>query len=182
MRNIIPFEDRKPCIARSAYIDPHALIIGEVTIEDNVTIWPGVVIRADEESVTIEENSAVMDIAFIEAPKGKPVKVESNSLVSHGARLHGCTVGEEVLIGIGAIVLDGAEIGDRCIVAAGSVVPPGSVFPKSYLIKGAPAQRSRRTKKSEVSELERILKDLRRKAKRYRKQYETWGKEVHYIL
>jgi len=182
MRNIIPFEDRRPCIARSAYIDPNALIIGEVTIEDNVTVWPGAVIRADEGSVTIEENSAVMDQAFIEAPKDRPVRVEAGSLVSHGARLHGCIIGEGVLVGIGAIVLDGAEIGDRCIVAAGSVVPPGAVFPKGCLIKGAPAQRSRRTRKSEVRDLERMLKDVRRKARRYRKQYEAWGKDVHYIV
>jgi carbonic anhydrase/acetyltransferase-like protein (isoleucine patch superfamily) len=144
------FAGRMPSIGADAYIDADALLIGDVHIGARATVWPGAVLRADDDRIEIGEGSAVMDMAFIEAPKGRPAVIGRGCIVSHGAKLHGCLVGDGVMVGIGAIVLDGAVVEAGSIIAAGSVVPPGKRIPPDSLAMGTPAKVTR-----EVTEVER---------------------------
>jgi carbonic anhydrase/acetyltransferase-like protein (isoleucine patch superfamily) len=165
--SIRSYGDKTPEIARTAYVDRDAVIIGDVTLEDDVTVWPCAILRGDDDRVVIGRGSAIMDAAFIEAPKGRPVVVEGNCLISHRATLHGCRVGEGTLVGIGAIVLDGAMLGKGSIIAAGSVVTPEAVVPPNSLALGAPARTVRDITEDEMERIREELKAVRRKAREY---------------
>ncbi|MDH3364851.1 MAG: gamma carbonic anhydrase family protein [Thermoplasmata archaeon] len=146
------FSGREPSIGNEVYIDTDSLLIGDVHVGARATVWPGAVLRADDGRIEIGEGSAVMDMAFVEAPKGRPVIIGRGCIISHGAKLHGCQIGDDVMIGIGAIVLDGATIESGSFLAAGSVVPPGSRIPSRSMAMGIPAKVTR-----EVTEAERVL-------------------------
>lgn len=162
------FGDKKPIVGEDVYVDESAQVIGDVNLKDGSSVWPGAVIRADDDSVEIGRGSAVMDLAFVEGPKGRPVRIGTGCIVSHGARLHGCEIGDESVIGIGAIVLDGAVIGQRSIVAAGTLVPPGTRIPPESFVVGVPGKVTRPTTAADVEKLRRDLKVLSTKAKAYR--------------
>ena len=130
-------------------------------------MWPCALLRADDDSVEVGEGSAVMDMAFLEAPKGRPVKVGRDCLISHGARLHGCVVEDGTMIGIGTIILDGARIGGGSIVAAGSLVPPGKTIPKGSVALGTPAAVVRQTTAVDRELVKAELGAVRAKADRY---------------
>ena len=162
------FGDKKPNVAKDAYVDEAAVVIGEVTLQERSSVWPGAVIRADDDSVVIGKGSAVLDLALVEAPKGRPVAVGEGCIISHGARLHGCSVGSESMIGIGAIVLDGATIGERSVVAAGSLVPPGAKIPQGSFVLGVPGRITRQTSSNDQARLREELRALADKSTRYR--------------
>ncbi len=157
-----------PAVDDGAYVDRDALVIGRVHVHERATVWPRALIRADDDYVEIGAGTAVMDMAFIEAPKGHPVKVGDGCIVSHGARLHGCTIGDGVLVGIGATVLDGATVDSGSIVAAGSLVVAKSNIPKDSLVMGAPAKVVRSVTPIDREHLRDELLNLARKAETYR--------------
>jgi len=126
------------------------------------------VIRADDDSVILGKGSAVLDLALVEAPKGRPVVVGEGCIISHGARLHGCSVGNDCTIGIGALVLDGASIGEKSVVAAGSLVPPGAKIPQGSFVLGVPGRITRQTSPNDLARLREELRALIEKAARYR--------------
>jgi carbonic anhydrase/acetyltransferase-like protein (isoleucine patch superfamily) len=163
------FGTKTPVVDKGAFVDEDALVIGRVHLGERATVWPRALIRADDEDVDIGAGTAVMDMAFVEAPKGSPVKVGSGCIVSHGAKLHGCTVGDDVLIGIGATVLDGATVDSGSIVAAGSLVTPKTTVPKDSLVMGAPAKVVRSVTPFDKERLRDELIALARKAEMYRK-------------
>jgi len=164
------FGDKSPLVGEEVFVDESAQVIGGVDLKDGSSVWPGAVVRADDDSVEIGRGSAVMDLAFVEGPKGRPAKIGTGCIVSHGARLHGCEVGDESVIGIGAIVLDGAVIGPRSIVAAGALVPPGTRIPPESFVVGVPGRVTRSTTSADIDKLRRDLKVLSAKAKAYRGQ------------
>ena len=167
MGRIIAFGGKKPKIHVSAYIDPTAVIIGDVTIMENVSVWPLSVIRADEEKITIGNDSAILDHVLIEAPKNNPVEIGEKVIVSHCAALHGCKVGDRSLIGVGSIVLDGAIIESECIIGAGAVVPPHTKVPKRALMLGVPAKQVREVSEKEIKMIINEIIKIQRKAKKY---------------
>lgn len=154
------FGDKKPLLGVDVYVDEGATIIGEVHLHDGSSVWPGVVIRADDAPIDIGRGTAVMDMAFAEAPKGRPVAVGDKCIISHGAMLHGCTVGDESLVGIGAIVLDGAQIGARSVVAAGTLIPPGTRIPQGSFVIGTPGKIIRQTNPSDLTWLREELRAI----------------------
>jgi carbonic anhydrase/acetyltransferase-like protein (isoleucine patch superfamily) len=158
---------KAPTVPGDAFVDESALIIGGVTLGSRTSVWPCALIRADDGTVDIGEGSAVMDMAFIEAPLGRSVKIGRGCLVSHGARLHGCVLDDGVLVGVGAIVLDGARIGMGSVVAAGCVVPPGKEIQPKTVVSGVPAATARPTGPADEAALNEELKALRSKAERY---------------
>ena len=164
------YGDKKPTLGSQVYVDDSAVVIGDVRLGDKASVWPGAVLRADDDKVEIGERSAMMDLSFAEAPKGRPVRVGSACIVSHGTRLHGCVVGDSSLIGIGAIVLDGASIGRNSMVAAGSLVTPGASFPSGSFVMGAPAKVVREVTKDELAWIDREAAVLEAKAARYLSQ------------
>jgi len=158
---------KRPELGRNVFVDESAQVIGDVRLGEESSVWPGAVIRADDDFVSIGDGTAVMDLAFVEAPEGRPVEVGSGCIVSHGASLHGCLIGSGVLVGVGAIVLDTAHVGDGCVIASGTLVSPGTVIPPASVVMGMPGKVVRSVEPSAADNLARELDTIRRKAREY---------------
>jgi carbonic anhydrase/acetyltransferase-like protein (isoleucine patch superfamily) len=131
-------------------IAPESYVLGDVTIGEDSSVWPGAIIRGDMHTITIGERTSVQDGAVLHIthasdynPKGHPLTIGSDVTIGHQACLHGCTIGSEVLIGIGSTILDGAVIEDQVIIAAGTLVPPGKCLESGYMYMGSPAKQAR---------------------------------------
>ena len=129
-----------PEVADSAWIADNAQVMGAVKVAADASVWFGVTVRGDTESITIGEGSNIQDGSVMHADHGKPLTVGKHVTVGHMVMLHGCTIGDESLIGIGAVVLNGAKIGKNCLVGAGSLVTEGKEFPDGSMIMGSPAK------------------------------------------
>jgi carbonic anhydrase/acetyltransferase-like protein (isoleucine patch superfamily) len=167
MENIVTYKNKKPEIAKDAYINPFAVVIGDVIIHSGASLWPGVIIRADEESIEVGDNVALLDGVLVEAPQGFPVKIEKNVLVSHNVTLHGCIIEEDVLIGIGANVLEGSLIGQESVIGAGSLIPPGIEVPARSKVSGVPGKICGKVTKHEMKEIRKKHGKIKEKAKDY---------------
>lgn len=157
-----------PEIDPSAFVAPQATLIGSVTLQARCSIWPGAVIRADNEPIVVGEGSNVQENAVLHVDRGQPLRVGRNVTIGHQAMLHGCTIEDGSLIGIQAVVLNGAVIGRHCLVGAGALVTEGKKFPERSLILGAPARVVRTLSDAEVATLEESAQDYAVRAARYR--------------
>lgn len=131
---------QRPTLHPTAWIAPSAELIADVVLGEEASVWFGAVIRADNTTITIGARSNVQEGAMLHSDPGAPLTVGEDCTIGHHAILHGCTAGRSVLIGMGAIVLNRAVIGDECIVGAGSLVTEGKSFPPGSLIIGSPAR------------------------------------------
>lgn len=139
-RMIIEYEGNKPEIHESCFVADNATIIGRVKMKKNANIWYGTVIRGDDNQITIGENTNIQDNCTVHIAKDQGTVIGNNVTVGHNAIVHACTVGDYVLVGMGAIILNGAEVGDHVIIAAGSIIPPGKRIPSNTLVMGSPAK------------------------------------------
>jgi len=145
------FNNILPEINDSAFIDREAQLIGDVRIGKCASVWPGAVLRGDVSHIIIGENSNIQDGVIIHTNINMPVLIGKNVTIGHGVILHGCSISDFCLIGMGAIILDQAQVGRYCIVAAGSVVPEGKSL-DSGVYMGIPAKKTR-----EITDSERKL-------------------------
>ncbi|MGR8929182.1 MAG: gamma carbonic anhydrase family protein [Gammaproteobacteria bacterium] len=152
------FNDKQPIFGNKVYIDPSAIVIGDVNIEDDVSIWPTSVVRGDVESIHIGAGSNVQDGSVLHvshagdySPTGHKLVIGEGVTIGHRAVVHGCTIGKYCLIGIGAIVMDGAILKDYVMLGAGALVPPGKKLESGHLYVGAPAKPVRTLNDSEKS-------------------------------
>jgi len=122
------------------WIAETATVIGRVRLKPDASVWWGAVLRGDNEWIEIGEGSQVQDNATLHTDPGFPITIGKGCVVGHNVVLHGCTVGDNSLVGMGAILLNGAKIGSNCLVGAGALVPEGKAFPDNSLIVGAPAR------------------------------------------
>ena len=129
-----------PQLGTGAWVADSAEVIGNVQLGDNASIWFGAVLRGDNEKMTIGRNSNVQDMSMLHSDPGSPLTIGENVTIGHQVMLHGCTIGDNSLIGIQAVVLNNAKIGRNSIVGAGSVVTEGKEFPDNSLIFGSPAK------------------------------------------
>ncbi|RDY23045.1 gamma carbonic anhydrase family protein [Romboutsia maritimum] len=134
------YQGIEPKIDETAFIAPSADIIGEVIIEKNANIWYNVVIRSEEQKIVIGENTNIQDGSVVHIGYGFDTIVGKNVTVGHKAIIHGCKIGDNTLIGMGAVVLDGAEVGEFTLLGAASLVPPGKKIPSGVLAMGSPAK------------------------------------------
>jgi gamma-carbonic anhydrase len=134
------FRGTKPRIAASAYVDPGAHVIGDVEVGERSSVWPTAALRGDIEPIRIGVETNIQDGAIIHTDPGFPATIGDRVTVGHAAVLHGCTVENDSLIGIGALVLTGAKIGSGAVVAAGALVPEGTEVAAGMLVMGAPAK------------------------------------------
>ena len=141
---------KSPIIHEESYISETAVIIGDVTLKKNSNIWFGSVLRGDMESISIGENTNVQENSVIHVDKTEKVIVGDNCTNGHNAVIHGCTIGDNTLIGMGAIILNGAKIGNNSIVAAGSLVTQNKEFEDGVLILGNPAKVVRKLTEDEI--------------------------------
>ena len=133
-------DGRRPTCHPTAWVAPSADLIADVVLGEDASIWFGAVVRADNTTIAIGARSNIQEGAMLHSDPGAPLTVGADCTVGHHAILHGCTVGARTLIGMGAIVLNRAVIGDDCIVGAGALVTEGKVFPAGSLIIGSPAR------------------------------------------
>lgn len=137
---IYKIKGMQPSIDASSFVAPEATVIGQAKIGARVSVWPGAVIRADNEPITIGNESNVQEGAILHVDAGKPMTIGQGVTIGHQAMLHGCTVGDGSLIGIQAVILNGAVIGKNCLVAAGALITENKIFPDGSLIMGSPAK------------------------------------------
>ena len=124
----------------STWIAPDATVIGKVRLAKETGVWFGAVLRGDNEEISIGAGSNVQEHSMLHTDMGYPLKVGENCTIGHRAILHGCTIGDNSLVGMGAIILNGAKIGKNCLVGAGALVTEGKEFPDNSLIVGSPAK------------------------------------------
>jgi carbonic anhydrase/acetyltransferase-like protein (isoleucine patch superfamily) len=147
---------RTPRIHPDTWIDPSAEIIGDVTIEQGASVWPGAVLRGDEDNyVRLGRDSNVQDGSVLHVTPEFPCVIGDGVTIGHRAVVHGCTVGDHARIGIGAVVLNGAVIEPTAQVGAGALVPPGKVVPAGWLVMGVPARPVRQMSPEELADIRR---------------------------
>jgi carbonic anhydrase/acetyltransferase-like protein (isoleucine patch superfamily) len=124
----------------SAWIAPSAVVVGDVHLGEDASVWFNAVLRGDTETITIGARSNIQDLTMIHTDPGFPTWIGTDVTVGHRAIIHGATVGNGSLVGMGAILLNGVEVGEQCLIAAGSVLTQGKIFPPRTLILGSPAK------------------------------------------
>lgn len=156
-----------PVIATDAYVAPGAHVIGRVTLGDRVSIWFGAVLRGDNDPITVGADSNIQDGAMVHADPGLPTTIGRGVTVGHHAIVHGATIGDNSLIGMGATLLNGAVIGADCIVGANALVTEGKVFAAGSLIVGSPARVVRALTETEIARLRLSAATYVANARRY---------------
>lgn len=164
---ILQFEDNKPSIHQTCFVAPSADVIGRVTLEAHASVWFQAVLRADNDAIKVGEGSNIQDGVVIHVDPGRPCTIGNRCVIGHRAVLHGCTLGDEVLVGIGAIVLNGAYLPSGCLIGAGALVPENKRLEPGCLYTGVPARKVRM-----LSEEER--QGIRRNSEGYRKRAEVY--------
>ena len=157
-----------PSLADTAWVADSAQVIGNVVLGDQASVWFGTVVRGDMERITIGAGANIQDTSVLHADTGQPLVIGERVTVGHQAVLHGCTVGDETLIGIGAIVLNGAKIGKNCLVGAGALVTEGKEFPDGAMIVGAPAKAVRQLNPEQMQSLRHSAQHYIDNAQRFR--------------
>ena len=140
----------KPTIDPSVFVAKGAVVLGDVTIEKDCSIWYNATVRSTESYIKIGEGTNVQDNAVIHVGYTHPTAIGSYVTIGHGAIVHGCTIEDNVLIGMGAIILNGAKIGKNCIIAAGALIPQNKEIPDNSLVMGSPGKIVRQVTPEEV--------------------------------
>lgn len=156
-----------PQVAPSCWIADSAQVIGQVVLGEEASVWFGTVVRGDTESITIGAGSNIQDASVLHADFGKPLVIGKHVTVGHQVMLHGCTIGDESLIGIGAVVLNGARIGKNCLVGAGALVTEGKEFPDGSMILGSPAKVVRQLTPEQIEGLRQSARHYVENARRF---------------
>jgi len=157
-----------PRVAETAWVADSAEVMGNVVLGDNASIWFGAVLRGDNETLTIGAGTNVQDGSVLHSDHGQPLTLGERVTVGHKVVLHGCTVGDESLIGIGAVVLNGARIGKNCLVGAGALVTEGKEFPDGSMILGSPAKAVRQLTPEQMAGLRKSAQTYIDNARRFR--------------
>ena len=165
---ISQLDEFTPRIADSAWVADSARVIGNVDLAEDASVWFGAVLRGDTEPLRVGKGSNVQDGSVIHADVGYPVTLGENVTVGHQVTLHGCTVGDGSLIGIRAVVMNGAKIGRHCLVGAGSLVTEGKEFPDGSLIMGTPAKVVRQLTPEQIETLKRSGRNYVKNALRFK--------------
>ena len=163
------FEGKVPVIDDNTYISESVDIIGNVKIEENVNIWFGTRVRADMNKVVIGENSNIQENSVIHVDSNSPTMIGKNVTIGHGAIIHGCEIADNVLVGMGSIILNNAKVGKNTIIGAGSLITQGKEFPEGVLILGNPAKVIRELSKDEVESIQRSADNYVSLSKKYKK-------------
>ena len=172
---IYELEDRKPVFKGDYYVAPNAAVIGSVVMERNASVWWSATVRGDNDVITLGENVNVQDGSVIHTDSGIPVTLQKNVSIGHLVTLHGCTIGENSLIGIGAIVLNRVVVGPNCLVGAGTLIPEGKVIPEGSLVLGVPGRVMRKLTPEEIALNTWIAEHYAERSARYRKGLKAVG-------
>lgn len=142
---------KNPVIAENVYIAPGAIVCGDVTLMENTSVWFHAVVRAETGSVVIGTDTNIQDGCVIHVDQGANVTIGNQVTIGHNATIHGCSIGDNTLIGMGAIIMNHAVIGKNCIVAAGALVTQNTIIPDNSLVMGNPAKIKRTVTAEEIA-------------------------------
>jgi carbonic anhydrase/acetyltransferase-like protein (isoleucine patch superfamily) len=151
----VTLDDITPTVAPGAWVAPGAVLVGAVTLAADASVWYSTVVRADTATITVGARTNLQDGVVVHADPGFPVTVGEGVSVGHRAVLHGCVIGDDVLVGMGAVVLNGARIGSGTLIAAGAVVLEGADVPPGSLVAGLPAKVRRPLSEDELAAVRR---------------------------
>ncbi|QKY69751.1 gamma carbonic anhydrase family protein [Lentibacillus sp. CBA3610] len=168
---IQPYKNKQPDIHQSVYIAHDADVIGDVTIDEQSSIWFKTVIRGDVAPTRIGKGVSIQDLSMVHQSPNLPVTIEDYVTVGHQVTLHACTIREYALVGMGSIILDGAEIGEHAFIGAGSLVPPGKKIPPHTLALGRPAKVVRDLTEEDYQEMARVYQSYIEKGQYYRRNF-----------
>lgn len=157
---IYELDNHRPDIEKAAFVADNASIIGDVTLDEGASIWFGAVLRGDGDEIRIGKDTSIQDNTVVHVEPGRKVLVGDRVTVGHNCIIHGCTIGDDSLIGMGAIIMNDVKIGKNCLVGAGALVTEGKEFPDGSLIIGSPAK-----VKSEISD--ELLRSIKESAEVY---------------
>lgn len=166
------YENKLPQIDESVFVAKNATIIGDVTIDENSSVWFQTVIRGDVAPTIIGKNVNIQDLSMVHQSPNMPVIIEDGVTVGHQVLLHSCKIRKNALIGMGSLILDGAEIGENAFIGAGSLVSPGTKIPPRTLAFGRPARVVRELTDKDIAEMDRIRKSYIEKGNYYKKNTE----------
>lgn len=161
-------ENLVPTVHESAWVADSAQVMGNVHLAEDSSVWFGVVIRGDTDTISVGRGTNIQDNSVLHADRGMPLTIGDNVTVGHQVMLHGCTIGEGSLIGIQAVVLNGAKIGKNCLVGAGALVTEGKEFPDGSMILGSPAKAVRQLSPEQIEGLKMSAKHYVDNARRYK--------------
>ena len=130
----------KPELDAESWVADNAVLLGRVILRRNASVWFGCTLRGDNDPITVGENSNVQDGSVIHTDDGSPTVIGANCTIGHMVMLHGCTIGDNTLVGIGAVVLNGAKIGKNCLIGAGSLITENKVIPDNSMVLGSPGK------------------------------------------
>jgi len=166
--SLYQLDDIAPDVHPSVFVADSARVIGRVTLAEDASVWFGAVLRGDTDPITVGRGSNIQDGSVLHADIGYPLTIGAHVTVGHQVMLHGCTIGDESLIGIGAVVLNGARIGRNCLVGARALVTEGKSFPDGTLILGSPAKVVRALTAEEIEGLRWSARHYIDNARRFR--------------
>ncbi|MBL1405646.1 MAG: gamma carbonic anhydrase family protein [Rhizobiales bacterium] len=165
---VYSIEDVSPVLPNDFYwIASNATVIGNVSVGEDVGIWFGAVIRGDTESIIIGAQTNIQENSVLHADPGYPINIGKGCTIGHKAMLHGCTIGNNSLIGMNATVLNGAKIGNNCLIGAGALVPEGKIIPNNSLVVGMPGKVIRTLDEAAIQKLKASAKRYLQNAKRF---------------
>jgi carbonic anhydrase/acetyltransferase-like protein (isoleucine patch superfamily) len=167
---IVRLQDWTPQVDPTCYVAPSATVIGQVTLARGASIWFNTVVRGDMAPITIGQDTNVQDLAMVHVDYNTPTIIGCRVVVGHRAIIHGATVGDDCIIGMGAILLNRSRVGSNCIVAAGAVVREDFVVPDGSLVVGVPAAIKRPLTPEETERIRRNARDYAARAQLYLKQ------------
>ncbi len=167
--SIYQLDGLAPQVHPSAFVADSAQIMGDVSLAEDSSVWFGAVIRGDSDRISIGAGSNVQDGSILHVDAGCPLTLGERVTVGHRVVLHGCTIGDESLIGIGAVVLNGARIGRNCLVGAGALVTEGKGFPDGSMILGSPAKAVRQLTPEQIEGLRRSAEHYIANARRFQR-------------
>jgi carbonic anhydrase/acetyltransferase-like protein (isoleucine patch superfamily) len=163
-------DDRISTAGEQCWIAPTAVVIGKVSLGSNTSVWWHSVLRGDHEPITVGEGSNIQDGCVLHTDFGFPVVIGNGVTVGHMVALHGCTIGDDSLIGIGAVILTGATIGRNCLIGARALVPEGKSIPDNSLVMGAPGKVVREVTPEHVARMRESAEQYVQNAARYRRE------------
>lgn len=164
---IYALDGRQPVLADGAWVAETAVVVGEVSLGAAASVWFGVVARGDSDQISIGDGSNIQDGTVLHADAGVPLRIGRDCTVGHQVMLHGCTIGDNSLIGIQSVVLNRAVIGRNSLVGAGSLVPEGKTFPEGVLLMGRPAKVVRELSPAEIQMISLSARHYQQNAQRF---------------
>lgn len=152
------------------WIAPNAIVVGRVILKKNASVWFGATVRGDNDPITIGENSNVQDGSVLHTDIGSPLTIGANVTIGHLVMLHGCTIGDNTLVGIGSVILNGVKIGKNCLIGANVLLTEGKEIPDNSLVMGAPGKVVREVSEAQAQALARGSQHYVENWRRYRRE------------